>query len=61
VQHPQQSSDIVLSDFYLFRPFKNVLSGKRFEHQNALQKTVVWYFTFFGKEHYREGMLQFVK
>jgi hypothetical protein len=27
------------SVFYLFGPFKNFLSGKHFEDQNALQKT----------------------
>jgi hypothetical protein len=31
------------SDFYLFRPFKNFLSGKRFQDQNALFKLVKWW------------------
>jgi hypothetical protein len=51
----------VLSDFYLFRPFKNFLSGKRFEDQNTLQKTVVQYFKSLGKEHYHEGMFKLLK
>jgi hypothetical protein len=36
------------SDFYLFEPFKNFLSGKTFDYQNTLQK--MQYFTFLGKE-----------
>jgi histone-lysine N-methyltransferase SETMAR len=56
LQHPPHSPDLAPSDFYLFEPFKNILSGKRFEDQNTLQKTVVQYFTSLGKEHYREGM-----
>jgi hypothetical protein len=51
----------VPSDFYLFGPFKNFLSGKRFEGQNTLQKTVVQYFTSLGKEQYHEGMFKLVK
>jgi hypothetical protein len=51
----------VPSDFYLFGPFKNFLSRKRFKDQNAFQKTVVQYFTSLGMEHYREGMFKLVK
>jgi hypothetical protein len=47
----------VPSDFYLFGPFKNYLSGRRFDDQNTLQTTVVRYFTSLGKKHYHEGML----
>jgi hypothetical protein len=41
LQHPPHSPDLAQSDFYLFGPFKKFLSGKRFEDQKALQKTVV--------------------
>jgi hypothetical protein len=41
LQHPSHSPDVAPSDFCLFGAFKNFLSGKRFENQNALQKTVV--------------------
>jgi hypothetical protein len=34
---------------------------KRFEDQNALQKTVVQYFTSLGKKHYCEEMFELVK
>jgi histone-lysine N-methyltransferase SETMAR len=61
LQHPPHSPDLAPSDFYLFGPFKNFLLGKRFEDQNALQKTVVQYFTSLGKENYREGMFKFAK
>jgi histone-lysine N-methyltransferase SETMAR len=37
LQHQPHSPDLAPSDFYLFGPFKNFLSGKRFEDQNALQ------------------------
>jgi hypothetical protein len=40
LQHLPHSPDLVPSDFYPFRPFKNVLTGKRFED-----------FTSLGKEH----------
>jgi hypothetical protein len=61
LHNPPHIPDVVSLDFYLFGPFKNFLSGKRFEDQNALQKTVVQYFTSLGKEHYREGMFKLVK
>jgi hypothetical protein len=61
LQHPPHSPDPAPSDFYLFRPFKNFLSRKRFEDQNALQKTVVRYFTSLGKEYYCEGMFKLVE
>jgi histone-lysine N-methyltransferase SETMAR len=61
LQHLPHSPDIAPSDFYLLGPFKNFLSGKRFEDQNALQKTIVQYLTFHGKEHYHEGMFKLVK
>jgi hypothetical protein len=61
LQHPPHSPDLVSSDFYLFGPFKNFLSGKRYEDQNTLQKTVVQYVTSLGKEHYREGLFKLVK
>jgi hypothetical protein len=51
LQHPPHSPDLVATDFYLFRPFKNFLSGKRIEAQNTLQEMVVQYFTSLGKEH----------
>jgi hypothetical protein len=51
----------VPSAFYLFRPFKNFLSGKRFNDKNALQKTAVQYFTSLGKEHNCEGIFKLVK
>jgi hypothetical protein len=38
LQNPPHSPDPASSDFYLFGPFKNFLSGKRFEDQNTLQK-----------------------
>jgi histone-lysine N-methyltransferase SETMAR len=60
LQHPPHSPDLAPSDFHLFGPFKNLLSEKRFEDQNALQKTVLQYFTSLGKEHYCEEMFQFV-
>jgi hypothetical protein len=41
---------------YPLGPFKNFLSGKRFEYQNTLQKKVAKYSMFLGKEHYSEGM-----
>jgi hypothetical protein len=61
LQYPPHNPDLVPSDFYLLRPFKNFLSRKRFDDQNALQKTVVQYFTSLGKEHYCEGMFKLVK
>jgi histone-lysine N-methyltransferase SETMAR len=61
LQHPPYSPDLAPSDFYLFGPFKNFLSRKRFEDQNTLQKTVVQYFTSLGREHYHEGMSKLVK
>jgi hypothetical protein len=60
-EFPQQSPyspDLVPSDFYIFGPFKNILSGKRFEDQHALQKTVGQYFTSLGKELYCEEMFK---
>jgi hypothetical protein len=44
LQYPPHSPDLAPSDFYLFWQFKNFLSGKIFENQNASQKTVVQYF-----------------
>jgi hypothetical protein len=38
LQHPPHGPDILPSVFYLFRQFKNFLTGKRFEYQNPLQK-----------------------
>jgi hypothetical protein len=38
LQHPPHSPDLAPSNFYLFRSFKNYLSGKRYEDQNTLQK-----------------------
>jgi hypothetical protein len=61
LQHPLHSPDLALSLFYNFWPFKNFLSGKRFEDKNTLQKTVVQYFISLGKEHYRGGMFKLVK
>jgi hypothetical protein len=55
------NSDLAPSDFYLFRPFKNFLLRKRFEDQNALQRTIVQYLKSLGKEHYREGMFKLEK
>jgi hypothetical protein len=55
------SPDLAPSDFYLYGPFKHFLSGKRFEDQTALQKTVVQYFTSLGNEHYHEGTFKLVK
>jgi hypothetical protein len=37
------------------------VTGRKFEDQNALQKTVVQYFTSLGKEQYCEGMFKLVK
>jgi hypothetical protein len=50
LQHPPHDPDVVPSDFYLFRPFKNFFGGQIFEEQNSLQKPVVHYFTALGKE-----------
>jgi histone-lysine N-methyltransferase SETMAR len=61
LQHPPHSPDLAPSDLYLFKPFKNFLSGKSFEGQNTMQKTIVQYFTSLGKEHYREGIFKLVK
>jgi histone-lysine N-methyltransferase SETMAR len=61
LQHPPHSLDLAPSDFYLFGPFKNFLSGKRFEDQNTLQKTVVQYVISLGKEHYHKEMFKLVK
>lgn len=36
LQHPSHSPDRAPLDFYLFGPFKNFLSGKRFKDQNTL-------------------------
>jgi hypothetical protein len=58
LQHPPHRPDLAPSDFYLFGPFKTFLSGKIFEDQNALQKTVAQYFTSLGKEYYREGIFK---
>jgi histone-lysine N-methyltransferase SETMAR len=61
LQHPPYSPDLAPSDFCLFGPFMNFLSGKRFEDQMHCKKTVVQYFTSLRKEHYREGMFKLVK
>jgi hypothetical protein len=61
LQHPPHSPDLTQSDFYLFGPFKNFLSEKRFDDQNSLQLTVVRYFTSLVKKHYCEAMLELVK
>jgi hypothetical protein len=55
------SPNLAPSYFYLFGPFKNFLSGKRFQDQRTLQKIVVQYFTSLGKEHYHEGMFKLVE
>jgi hypothetical protein len=57
LQHPPNSPDLVPSDFYLCRPFKN-LSGKRFEDQTPLKKKKL---TSVGREHYHEGAIKHVK
>jgi hypothetical protein len=54
LQCPPYSPNLGPSDLYVFEPFKKILSGKIFEDQTALQKAVVKYFTFLGKEHYHE-------
>jgi histone-lysine N-methyltransferase SETMAR len=48
LRHPPHSPHLAPSVLYLFGPFKNFLSGKRFEDQNALKKTVVQCFTTLG-------------
>jgi hypothetical protein len=40
LQHPSHSPDLAPSDFYIFWPFKNFLSGKMFKDQNALQRVL---------------------
>jgi hypothetical protein len=44
-----------------FCSIQELLSGKRLEDQNALQKRVVQYFTSLEKKHYHEEMFKFVK
>jgi histone-lysine N-methyltransferase SETMAR len=61
LQHPPHSPDLAPSDFCLFEAFRNFLSGKRIEDQNALQKTVVQYYTSLGKKHYLEETFKLVK
>jgi hypothetical protein len=61
LQHPPLSPHLVPLHFYLFGPFMDFLSGKRFEGQNTIQKTVVQYFKSLGKEHYCEGVFKLVK
>jgi hypothetical protein len=38
LKHPPHGPDPVPPDFCFFTPFKNVLSEKKFEDQNASQK-----------------------
>lgn len=52
VFHTPQSPDLSPSDFNLFIPFKNILSGKPFE--------VLQYFMSPGWEHYQEDMNKLV-
>jgi len=61
IQHPTYSPDLAPSDFHLFGLFKNFLSGKRFDDQNALQNPVLQYFTSLGWEVYHEGNFKLVK
>jgi histone-lysine N-methyltransferase SETMAR len=61
LHHPPLSPDLAPSDFYLFKPFWSFFSRKIFEDQNALQKTVVQYFTYLRKEHCHELKFKLVK
>jgi hypothetical protein len=61
LQLPPHSLDLAPSDFYLYRPFKCFLSGKRFEDQTVLQKIVVRYFTSFGNKYCPEEVFKLVK
>jgi hypothetical protein len=38
LQHPSYSPDRAPSDFYLFGPFRNFLSGQRFEEKKHIAK-----------------------
>ncbi|CEF59506.1 Hypothetical protein SRAE_X000125300 [Strongyloides ratti] len=54
--NPSYSSDLALSDFYLFSRFEIFLSRRRFSSIEKLQKTVDDYSESFEENHFKKGI-----
>ena len=61
LQHPPYSPDLIPSDFHLFGPLKQHLSGERFPDDKVVETAVCAWFQQQTKEFYAEGLQGLVK
>ena len=61
LQHPTYSPDLASSDFHLFGPLKQHLSGERFPDDDAVERAVCAWFRQQPQEFYAVGFQGLVK
>lgn len=61
VEHPAYSPDLAPSDFHLFGPLKQELSGRHFTTDDELKATVLQFFSQQDTDFYRGGIMALVK
>ena len=61
LQHPPYSPELIPSDFHLFGPLKQHISGERFPDDEAVERAVRAWFQQQTKEFYAAGFQGLVK